>query len=160
MCSSDLERTTATVTAMAQVNSSNYGYNLPIKYAGADYYSLNRTEAELCLHERALPIDQLAVKASQLLQAPWTSVTDGDNGVMVVHGNEHAALPSLSVSVVDTIGCGDAYLALSSLAVRLNLPPTLVALVGSIGAAAMTQRRCNESPVTESEFLTIGKIVI
>ncbi len=37
---------------MAQVNSSNYGYNLPLKYVGADYYSLNRTEAELCLHER------------------------------------------------------------------------------------------------------------
>ena len=36
----------------------------------------------------------------------------------------------------------------------------LVTLVGSIGAAAMTQRRCNESPVTEQEFMTIGKIVI
>ena len=34
------------------------------------------------------------------------------------------------------------------------------AVAGSIGAAAMTQRRCNESPVTEQEFLTIGKIVI
>ena len=41
------------VAAMAQVNSSNYGYNLPTKYAGADYYSVNRTEAELCLHEKA-----------------------------------------------------------------------------------------------------------
>jgi sugar/nucleoside kinase (ribokinase family) len=95
-----------------------------------------------------------------MLNAPWVSVTDGDNGVMVVHGRDQFALPSLSVSVVDTIGCGDAYLALSSVAVHLDLPPNQVALVGSIGAAAMTQRRCNESPVTESEFLTIGKIVI
>ena len=39
-------------------------------------------------------------------------------------------------------------------------PRAVVALVGSIGAAAMTQRRCNESPVTEQEFMTIGKIVI
>ena len=43
------------VAAMAQVNSSNYGYNLPVKYVGADYYSLNRTEAELSLHEKDLP---------------------------------------------------------------------------------------------------------
>jgi hypothetical protein len=49
---------------------------------------------------------------------------------------------------------------LSSVAARLNLPASMVALAGSIGAAAMTQRRCNESPVTEQEFLTIGKIVI
>jgi len=154
------ERASATVAAMAQVNSSNYGYNLPIKYRGADCYTLNRTEAELCLHERHLALDQLASRSARLLHAPWVSVTDGDNGVMVVHGQDQFALPSLSVSVVDTIGCGDAYLALSGVAVRLDLPPSQVALVGSIGAAAMTQRRCNDSPVTESEFLTIGKIVI
>ena len=154
------ERTSATVAAMAQVNSSNYGYNLPIQYRGADCYTLNRTEAELCLHERHLTLEQLAEHSVRLLNAPWVSVTDGDNGVMVVHGRDQFALPSLSVSVVDTIGCGDAYLALSSVAVRLDLPPAQVALVGSIGAAAMTQRRCNESAVTESEFLTIGKIVI
>ena len=44
---------------MAQVNSSNYGYNLPTKYDGADYYSVNRTEAELCLRERGLPLPDL-----------------------------------------------------------------------------------------------------
>lgn len=154
------ERQSATVAAMAQVNSSNYGYNLPIKYTGADYYSLNRTEAELCLHERHLALEHLATRSAALLKSPWVSVTDGDTGVMVVHGQERFALPSLSVSVVDTIGCGDAYLALSSVGVRLGLPANMVGLVGSIGAAAMTQRRCNESAVTESEFLTIGKIVI
>ena len=52
-------RERAFVGAMTQVNSSNYGYNLPIKYIGADYYSMNRTEAELCLHERNLPAAQL-----------------------------------------------------------------------------------------------------
>jgi cytidyltransferase-like protein len=154
------ERRTATVAAMAQVNSSNYGYSLPTKYTGADYYSLNRTEAELCLHERELPLADLATRSAELLQAPWISVTDGDHGAIVVHRGERYAMPSLSVNVVDTIGCGDAYLALSSVAVRLDLPAKLVTLVGSIGAAAMTQRRCNDSPVTESEFLTIGKIVV
>ncbi len=79
---------------------------------------------------------------------------------MTAHGGDTFAVPSLSTTVIDTIGCGDAFFALSSIAVRLSLPARLVALVGSIGAAAMTQRRCNESAVTEAEFLTIGKIVI
>jgi cytidyltransferase-like protein len=150
----------ARVAVMAQVNSSNYGYNLPLKYVGADYYSLNRTEAELCLHERHLTLDELVDRSARLLGSDSISVTDGDRGVMVGHQNERFALPSLSVSVVDTIGCGDAYFALSSVAVRLNQPAAIIALAGSIGAAAMTQRRCNESPVSEQEFLTIGKIVI
>jgi sugar/nucleoside kinase (ribokinase family) len=66
----------------------------------------------------------------------------------------------LSTSVVDTIGCGDAYFALSSLAVALELPARMVALAGSIGAAAMAQRRCNERPISDQDFLTIAKIVI
>jgi sugar/nucleoside kinase (ribokinase family) len=87
-------------------------------------------------------------------------VTDGIHGAMVALGGQTFALPSLSASVVDTIGCGDAYFALSSLAVAIGLRAPLVALVGSIGAAAMAQRRCNERPVTEQEFMTIGKIVV
>jgi cytidyltransferase-like protein len=150
----------AFVSAMAQVNSSNYGYNLPIKYVGADYYSLNRTEAELCLHQRNLSLPRLVEESMRLLHADAVSVTDGPQGAMVAAGGDRFALPSLSVSTVDTIGCGDAYFALSSAAIALGLPASVVTLVGSIGAAAMTQRRCNESPVTEQEFLTIGKIVI
>jgi cytidyltransferase-like protein len=152
--------TRATIAAMAQVNSSNYGYNLPLKYAGAGYYCLNRTEAELCLHERHLSLEELVVRSARLLRCDNLSVTDGDHGVMVARGADRFALPSLSVSVVDTIGCGDAFFALSSVALRLDLPPALIALTGSIAAAAMTQRRCNASAVTEQEFMTIGKIVI
>jgi sugar/nucleoside kinase (ribokinase family) len=75
-------------------------------------------------------------------------------------GDDFFSLPTLSTSVVDTIGCGDAFFALGSLAAALRLPARLVALAGSIGAAAMTQRRCNDRPVSEQEFMTIAKIVI
>jgi cytidyltransferase-like protein len=150
----------AFVGAMAQVNSSNYGYNLPTKYHGADYVSLNRTEAELCLRERGLPLMELQARISRLLETPTLSVTDGDQGVLVRSGNDLYALPTLSTSVVDTIGCGDAYFALSSVAACLGLPARSIALMGSIAAAGVAQRRGNESPVSEQEFLTIGKIVI
>jgi len=153
-------KTRACVCAMAQVNSSNYGYNLPVKYIGADYYSLNRTEAELSLHEKDLPFDDLLTRVGRLLHCRRLSVTDGKQGAIVRIGDEVFQLPTLSTSVIDTIGCGDAYFALSSLAACLGLGAKLVALAGSIGAAAMTQRRCNESPISEQEFLTIAKIVI
>src|SRR5207244_13491575 len=102
-------RRQARVGVMAQVNSSNYGYNLPIKYVGADYYSLNRTEAELCLHERSLPIAALVDRASGLLDCRAVSITDGSHGAMVKIGGERFGLPSLSVSVVDSIRCGGAH---------------------------------------------------
>ena len=153
-------RDRAFVAAMAQVNSSNYGYNLPTKYHGVDYVSLNRTEAELCLRERGLPLAELEARVSRLLGVSAISVTDGDRGVLVNKRGESFALPTLSTLVVDTIGCGDAYFALSSLAACLDLPASMIALAGSIAAAGVAQRRGNERPVSEQEFVTIGKIVI
>jgi hypothetical protein len=150
----------AFVAAMAQVNSSNYGYNLPVKYVGADYYSLNRTEAELSLHEKDLPSDELIDRMARLLSSRALSVTDGKRGAVVKLGDDRFSIPTLTTSVVDTIGCGDAYFALSSVAACLGLPARLVGLAGSIGAGAMTQRRCNERPISEQEFMTIAKIVI
>jgi sugar/nucleoside kinase (ribokinase family) len=154
------QRRRAHVAVMAQVNSSNYGYNLPTKYAGADYYSANRTEAELCLHERGLPLDELIERMAGLLDARALSVTDGENGAIVMSAGRVVSLPTLSTSVVDTIGCGDAYFTFSSLAAAMRCPTAVVGLAGSIGAAAVAQRRGNESPTSEQEFLTIGKIVI
>jgi cytidyltransferase-like protein len=153
-------RQRAFVTAMAQANSSNYGYNLPTKFVGLDYCSVNRTEAELCLRERGLPLPELIERIGRLLDVPALSVTDGELGAMVMQQGTSFAIPTVSVSVVDTVGCGDAYFALSSLAAAMRCPPGVVALAGSIGAAAVAQRRGNESATSDQEFLTIGKIVI
>ena len=150
----------AFVGVMAQVNSGNYGYNLPLKYRGADFYSLNRLEAELCLHDRNLDVTELLERSAGLLGGRVVSVTDGAEGAALKMDGVRYVLPSLSVQVVDTIGCGDAYFALAATAAAVGMPPGVTTLAGSIGAAAMTQRRCNESPVTEQEFMTIGKIVI
>ncbi len=150
----------AFVSGMAQVNSTNYGYNLPTKFVGLDYCSVNRTEAELCLRERGLPLRELLDRTGQLLKVPALSVTDGESGAMVVTNGTVFSIPPVSITVVDTIGCGDAYFALSSLAAGLGCPAGMVALAGSIGAAAVAQRRGNECATSDQEFLTIGKIVI
>ncbi len=115
---------------------------------------------EICLHERGLTLQKLVERSAALLNTSALSITDGGDGVMVKVGDECVALPSLSTTVIDTIGCGDAYFALSSAAMCSGLPASLVALTGTIGAAVMSQRRCNESFVTEQEFLTIAKVVI
>ena len=150
----------AFVAGMAQVNSTNYGYNLPTKFSGLDYCSLNRTEAELCLRERGLPLRRLVDRMVALLDVPSLSVTDGEQGAMVIRNGTVFAIPTVSTSVVDTVGCGDAYFALSSLAASLGCPVGIVALAGSIAAAAAAQQRGNENSTSAQECLTIGKIVI
>lgn len=151
----------AFVAAMAQVNSSNFGFNLPRKYKGAHYYSANKIEAELSLNLRRETEEELVGDLFELLQPKkGLSLTTGKNGVIVKTKAQQYALESLSEIVVDTIGCGDAYLAFSSMALAADCDEAMAALAGNIGAAAIAQKRCNEAPVTETEFMTIAKIVI
>ena len=92
-------RATRIVGVMAQVNSSNYGYNLPIKYIGADYYSLNRTEAELCLHEREPAAGRAASTGRAALLAVRRRVGDRRRARRERRGRRRARsrMPSLSV---------------------------------------------------------------
>jgi len=78
----------------------------------------------LCVHERDLQADALVKRVLRLLHCSAVSVTDSDEGTVVI----------------DTTGC-DAYV----LAASLRPPAPLVGLVGSIGPVAMAERRCNES---------------
>ena len=155
------EAARAFVAAMAQVNSSNYGYNLPTKYRGADYFSLNRTEERSCAcanaasRRRNCEAHGMPARLQGAVGDRWQAGRDSCGSATKPRRCRRSAPAS-----IDTIGCGDAYFSLSSLAACLRLPARMVALVGSIGAAAMTQRRCNERPVTEQEFMTIAKIVI
>jgi sugar/nucleoside kinase (ribokinase family) len=105
-------------------------------------------------------LKDLLERMAGLLHVDSLSVTDGENGAMVASGGATFAMPTVSTHVVDTIGCGDAYFALSSLAAALRCPPGIIALAGSVAAAAVAQRRGNERPISDTEFLTIGKIVI
>ena len=148
------------VATMVQTNSSNYGFNLPFKYKNFNYCSMNRTEAELCLQKRNLSMDVLVEEVSKLIGFSSISVTDGDNGSYIKFDDNLFHMPTLSETIIDTIGCGDAYFAFSSLAVFLQNHSQFIALVGNIGAAAMAQKLCNESSISGEEFLTIGKIVI
>lgn len=145
---------------MAQSNSSNYGFNLPIKYKNADYFSMNRIEAELCLHMQGLNINQIIEGITEIFHKKIYSITDGNNGAYYIRNSKSYYLPSLCESTIDTIGCGDAYLVFSSIATICDMRPEFITLAGNIGAAGMAQKICNESPIDELEFMTIAKIVI
>lgn len=153
------------LAVQAQTNADNFGFNLVSKYKIADYYNLNRMEAELLVGDRGgepgllldatceqLGLDSLSSKA--------ISLTDGANGAWLRMDNGIPVhLPALSKSVVDTIGCGDALFSLTALALSLKFSLKDSLLFGSIAAAVMVQRRGNGGPVTPKELEQIWKVV-
>jgi len=148
-----------------QSNSSNYGFHtVPMyEYRLADYYSVNSLEAELAIGRHEPDPHILLYELGNILpDTKHVDITLGSGGVIGYSKHESKKiehLPALTNSVVDSIGCGDAYMAFSSLALTLGMVD-IHWLVGSIAAAIVAQHEANSHAITPEEFLTFAKIVI
>lgn len=118
-----------------QTNSVNFGYNFITKYTHTDYVSISQPELRLALHDKHAPIEQLVEKIKNLVCAKTVSITLGPFGTLVYDGTSFVKIPILSTDIVDRIGAGDAYFALSSLGTYLGLPLEITGFLGGIAAA-------------------------
>jgi cytidyltransferase-like protein len=148
------------LAVQVQSNSSNYGFNLLKKYPYADYYSMNRLEAELQIQNRSSSRNELVNKIMTTIHSKYFAVTFGEQGASLRDGTNTYDLPAITSYIKDPIGCGDAFFTFSALALKTGTKPPIALLSGNIGAAIMAQKFCNEAPVSFQEFLTLGKIVI
>jgi cytidyltransferase-like protein len=148
------------LAVQVQSNSSNYGFNLLKKYPYADYYSMNRLEAELQIQNKSSTRNELINKIMTTIHSKYFAVTFGEHGASLRGGTKTFNLPAITSYIKDPIGCGDAFFAFSALALKTGANPSVALLSGNIGAAIMAHKFCNEAPVSFQEFLTLGKIVI
>jgi bifunctional ADP-heptose synthase (sugar kinase/adenylyltransferase) len=93
----------------AQTNSSNFGFNLITKYRRADYVVIDELEARLAAQDNESPIEDviLALGYKKIV------VTMGSNGAVGFDG-EFYRESAKADRVIDTIGAGDAFLAVSA----------------------------------------------
>ena len=121
----------------AQSNSANHGYNLITKYRRADYVCIDAPEARLALHDRFTDLGELierrlapAVGADRLI------VTHGRNGCVTYDRADGLhRIPAFTQQVVDTVGAGDAFLAITSPIVASGAPMEVAGFIGNaVGA--------------------------
>lgn len=119
----------------AQVNSGNHGYNLITKYPRADYICLDDPEARLAAGDKFGDIERIASDfLAPSLKCDRVIVTHGKYGCITYTKQDGVKrIPAFTKTVVDTVGAGDAFFAvtapLASISERLDL-------VGFIGNAA------------------------
>lgn len=126
-----LTPTHAFVAVNTQTNAGNHGYNLITKYRRADLVCVDVPEAKLALglqHEECA--EQLA---SNLGQYKNVIVTHGRNGS---YCPQH--VPAFATRTLDTMGAGDAFLAVAAPLVAAGLELECAAFVGNIAGAIKT----------------------
>lgn len=129
-----------------QANPGNLGFNVITKYPRAGYVCIDELEVRLAMRDRWSPVAELAGAIRGLLKCSAMSVTRGHEGVLASGADEIPwEIPALSRDVVDRMGAGDAYLAITSPCVAAGMPTDVVALLGSAAAALAVRTVGNRS---------------
>ncbi len=121
----------------AQSNSANHGYNLVTKYRRADYVCIDEPEARLAMADRTSDLGDLIEHGlSERVACDRIVVTHGQNGCLSYEpgaGIHH--VPAFTRQVVDTVGAGDAFFAVTAPLATGGVPMNLVGFVGNaVGA--------------------------
>jgi rfaE bifunctional protein nucleotidyltransferase chain/domain len=120
-----------------QTNSGNHGYNLISKYTRADYICLDGPEARLALHNKYATPNELIRLLPQAIHCERIIVTTGKNGCLAyqkdANGGEPYQVPALTNTIVDTVGAGDAFFAVTAPMVARGVS---IADAGFLGNAA------------------------
>ncbi|MBF0187524.1 MAG: adenylyltransferase/cytidyltransferase family protein [Magnetococcales bacterium] len=132
-----------------QINSGNRGYHAITRYPRADFVSLNEPELRLAAHNRHDPLELVAARIGEAVNAQQLAITLGTNGALLLEPNSKTShrSPALSTHVVDRIGAGDAFLSLTAMALAGKLSPDVVLFLGSAAAALDVAIVCNRETV-------------
>lgn len=115
-----------------QTNSGNYGYNLCTKYPRADYLCIDESEARLATQNRTGLIEDSLRTLSAM--ATKTVITLGKKGAIGCEAGKTYHCPAFTDSVVDTMGAGDAFFAITALVAEDADIPSLLRIGNAAGA--------------------------
>lgn len=99
-----------------QTNSANLGYNLITKYPRADYICIDAPEAQLAVTDRFSELEVIVTeKLPSRIDCRRMIVTHGNQGCVTRHADGRVQrIPAFTKTVVDTVGAGDAFLAVTA----------------------------------------------
>lgn len=122
-----------------QTNAGNYGFNLVTKYPKAHYICIDDPEARLAAQAQRAPISEVAMSILKQVNCRQMLVTHGRFGSDWFHQQATnlrcGRAPALAQGGVDTMGAGDAVMAVTAPLIASGLDMETAAFVGNIVGA-------------------------
>jgi len=140
----------------AQTNSSNYGFNRVTKFHGPDFVCIDELEARLPSGSRDRPIEDIVAELKAEMRCGTVMVTRGSAGLILFNGTVVGQAPALATTIVDTVGAGDAVLAMASLCRAAAVDEALTVFLGACMGAIAASIVGNEEPVRKEELLRLA----
>ncbi len=124
-----------------QTNAANIGFNPITRYPRADFVCIDHQELRMATLDRFGDVEPLVGQVADRLSCKKAIGTLGHRGCLVYEqGRDIARIPVLSPpKVVDAVGAGDAFLAVTAPCVAAGMPMDLVGFIGNaVGSQAVT----------------------
>src|SRR5262249_29169789 len=111
-----------------QSNSANLGYNLISKYHKADYICVDEPQAHLAVGDKTMDLPRIVSEAlPNKVTCQRIIVTQGRHGCITFdQGAGVCRIPAFTETAFDTMGAGDAFLAITAPLVACGTPIELV----------------------------------
>ncbi|MBL7115880.1 MAG: adenylyltransferase/cytidyltransferase family protein [Kiritimatiellae bacterium] len=138
-----------------QTNSNNHGFNLINRqYHRADSFSLDETEMKLAVGRKAMDYSAELQQLRKAFGAQYAWLTRGGTETIGAReGEESVQCPPFEVNIVDTIGAGDAFCSVASLAACSGLPIKTATFMGQLAGSEAVRYVGNSLNIKKSRFL-------
>jgi sugar/nucleoside kinase (ribokinase family) len=125
------------IAVNAQTNSANRGYNLITKYPRADYICIDSPEARLAVGDQFSDLETIASRSLPArIDCGKIILTHGRHGCTTFEsGVGSQTIPALTQTVVDTMGAGDAFFAVTALLAKAGGRAADLGLIGNMVGA-------------------------
>lgn len=132
----------------AQSNAGNRGFNSITKYPRADYITMAEHEIRLEMRDLTGRLLPMMSQIARGVQCEKIVVTRGRKGCTVFDkGGSFTQVPSFAQNVVDRIGAGDAFFALTSLAAVQRVSEEIIGFIGNVAGSLAVEIMGNEKSI-------------
>lgn len=145
-----------------QTNSNNHGFNIISRqYERADCFSLDEQELLLSCAQRHIDFGEELQKLKKKLGATYAWLTRGSIETIGLKSNEPASIITpFENRVVDTVGAGDAFYAVTSLAACQKLSAPMTTFIGQLAGAQAVRIVGNNAPISKAALLKAGMALL
>jgi rfaE bifunctional protein kinase chain/domain len=136
-----------------QANAGNRGFHTISRYHHADYVCI--AEHEIRLEARILNGDlkPMIERLANSLKCKQFVVTRGRRGALVRDAlGDFIEVPSFAKNVVDRVGAGDAFFAITSLAASQSGPAEIIGLIGNVAGSLAVETIGNKKSIDKQSM--------
>ncbi|HLB34118.1 MAG TPA: PfkB family carbohydrate kinase [Chthoniobacterales bacterium] len=145
-----------------QTNSNNHGFNIiSCQYTRADCFSLDEQELLLSCAQRHIDFIGELKKLKKKLHARYAWLTRGAIETIGIKTDQPSSIINpFENRVIDTIGAGDAFFSVASLAACRNLSAPLSTFIGQLAGAQAVRIVGNSEPISKTALLKAGMALL